>query len=96
VLLAATLIAGCSPPGERVGVATDSILFGDPSGPDEDYVVQVRATDEMRIERGCTGTLVAPNLVITARHCISNFVDEPFGCTSGGELSPSSTGGQTG
>jgi hypothetical protein len=34
--------------------------------------------------------------VITARHCISNFVDLPFACTSAGELSASSDGGETG
>lgn len=46
----------------------------------------------------CTGTIVAPNLVITARHCISTFTDGDFSCTINGFLdlsrprSPASAG----
>ncbi|HWA76018.1 MAG TPA: trypsin-like serine protease [Polyangiaceae bacterium] len=42
----------------------------------------------------CTGTLIAHNLVITARHCVSDFDELPFTCTSDGELTPNSKGGR--
>jgi hypothetical protein len=33
---------------------------------------------------GCTGTLVAPNLVVTARHCVSTSTPGDFSCTING------------
>jgi hypothetical protein len=40
--------------------------------------------------------MVAPNLVLTVRHCVSNYVDLPFSCTPSGDLTPDSKGGQMG
>lgn len=34
----------------------------------------------------CTGSLVAPNLVLTARHCISAYVEGQFTCDANGNL----------
>ncbi len=46
--------------------------------------------------QNCSGTLVAENLLLTARHCVAEFVDQPFSCTTDGELVPGSKGGQIG
>lgn len=72
-----------------------AIVYGQVSGPEDDSVVMTVAK-ESTVTYRCTGTLVAPNLVITARHCVSHFVELPFTCTSDGELTPSSRGGTMG
>jgi hypothetical protein len=43
-------------------------------------------------EGGCTAVLVAPNLVITARHCVASSTTGPFTCTPGGDLVGSGAG----
>jgi secreted trypsin-like serine protease len=67
VTLAAALAA--SPVG--------AITNGQPDGEGHPYVVVL--TDDWRTpgyyERFCTGTLVAPRLVVTAAHCLLEFVD---------------------
>jgi hypothetical protein len=73
----------------------DAILHGDPSGPEEDAVVFVIAKAS-RLTARCSGTLVAPNLVITARHCVSEYAANTFTCTPEGELAPGSVGGTMG
>lgn len=96
-LLAWVCAAGCTPSLEEgPGTTTLPVLYGTPSGADDDGVVQLRATNARGTALSCTGTLVAPNLVITARHCVTNFKPEPFACTADGELTPTSVGGETG
>jgi hypothetical protein len=48
-----------------VGQWHAAIFDSEPSSPDEDYAVLLLIGPS-----GCTGTLVAPNLVATARHCV--------------------------
>lgn len=36
--------------------------------------------------RACTGTLVAKNLVLSARHCVSYFTEGDFACTVQGDI----------
>lgn len=67
---------------------------GEPSGESDDAVVFVIAKGSHTSR--CTATLVAPNLVITAKHCVVEFSSEPFSCTSEGELTPGSRGGVMG
>ncbi len=42
------------------------------------------------VTHSCTATVVAPNMIITARHCVSPYVDGEFTCTSEGTISSSS------
>jgi len=98
VVLALGLV-GC---GEGVALGEDhraeraAVLNGELSGPEEDGVVSVTSVTEGLISRTCTGTLVAPNLIVTAQHCLSNFEDGFFSCTNDGELGPGSTAGLMG
>lgn len=71
------------------------MLDGTLSGPDEDMVVEVISRGDT-VTHTCSGTLLAPNVLITARHCVANFVDATFTCTSDGELAPGSVGGKMG
>jgi V8-like Glu-specific endopeptidase len=70
-VIAAALLAvacGVSPQdAEKTAAKSSSIIDGTASSIDQDSVVLI-----MINQRGaCTGTLVAPNLVLTARHCVT-------------------------
>jgi len=94
--LALPFACACAPsPGEATASHGEAVVYGAPSGPEEDAVVFVIARASTLTAR-CTGTLVAPNLVITARHCVAEFAPRPFTCTPEGELAPGSEGGTMG
>ncbi len=92
VTLAATL--GCSSPGERWNTSSQGIVGGDPSppGPD-DGVLLLRATADGEVL--CSATLLAPNLALSARHCVAYAGPPQFLCSETGELIPNAFGGGT-
>ncbi|HEU4534372.1 MAG TPA: S1 family peptidase [Polyangiaceae bacterium] len=51
--------------------------MGGRDAPEDEWVVQITAS-ETSIQ--CSGTLVAPNLVLTARHCVASFAVGEFAC----------------
>jgi MYXO-CTERM domain-containing protein len=64
---------------DRVGSLAQAIIAGRPSGASENATVFLSSS--------CSGTLVAPNLVLTARHCIlAGSGSRPLECLSNGEL----------
>ncbi|MCA9585509.1 MAG: trypsin-like serine protease [Myxococcales bacterium] len=72
-----------APAGERVGRAAQPVIAGQPS--DARAVVLLARYDEDGVRRGlCTGTLVADNLVLTARHCVS-VTESQVACAASGE-----------
>jgi hypothetical protein len=76
IILSAILLTACGLDGEdelAIGEVTEAITNGSP-----DLDTQVaNATVQLP---GCTGTLVAPDIVLTAAHCIDRVNDE--GCTA--------------
>lgn len=90
--LLATLGCGAEP-SEHLGRAEQGIVFGEPSSADQDGVLLLRAVPEGGNESLCTASLVAPRLLVTARHCVSYFNGEQFSCTVAGEAFDNPTGG---
>jgi hypothetical protein len=79
----------CSgPPSEApTALGTQPVVNGraSPAGTREDAIVLLRTPLEEG-ELVCSGTLVADNLVLTARHCVARGTPGPFICTPTGEL----------
>ncbi len=89
------LASGCEAPGRETAASTSqSILGGVLSDATEDAVLKIEATQSTAMHT-CTGALIAPNLVITARHCIADYVDQSFTCDANGDLT-SGPGGYIG
>ncbi len=88
VLVSVTLL-GCSSV-EPVARGSSAIVGGEPSPSSQDDVVllltEIQGTQGAYVEN-CTATLVAPNLVITARHCISPTSAGTFVCDADGSVS---------
>lgn len=79
-LLVLPLLVACSAPPdapeEDVAAGAQAIVNGTPSTATNDAIVRI----DLGTQGGfCTGTLIAPNLVLTARHCLSNM-DESTEC----------------
>ncbi len=97
--LALVAIAACSSApsreGENVAQAGEPIIDGTDSPPSQNFVVLiVHPVGSSPAEvYECTGTLVAPNLILTARHCVSATTDQGFTCDSNGN---GSSGGAIG
>jgi hypothetical protein len=68
------------------------ITHGTLSEPKDDAVVFVQGPNS-----GCTGTLIAPNVVLTALHCITDTADfAQIHCLPDGSLASDSSGGEIG
>lgn len=74
--------------------AEAALIGGEISGAVDDGVVQLLSQHDSGLKR-CTGALVAPNLVLTARHCVANHELGDFDCDAEGNL-VSATGGTMG
>jgi hypothetical protein len=90
-------IAGCGScpsqtPNDPISSAQEPIINGIPSDPSQDSVVFIAAVNS-NSSSACSGTIVAPNLILTARHCITTVKDEPFSCQADGSLNSNSKGG---
>lgn len=70
VLLLAACAVGADE-GEAIGTAAQPIVKGTPSTAADDATVFL-----LTATSSCTGTLLAPDLVLTARHCVSRLDDQ--------------------
>jgi hypothetical protein len=87
-----TLLFGCSdahpaaPLGQSSNTERAAVVGGERSGPGiEDAVLLLHGNVEGR-ELICSASLVAKNLVVTARHCVSHLTEGLFSCSAQGEL----------
>ncbi len=89
-------VSACGFTPESTEQTQEPVLNGVASGVEDNAVVKVIATQADMTMHTCTGTLIAPNLVLTARHCVVNSNALAFSCTSDGELVKGSPGGKLG
>jgi hypothetical protein len=84
---------GVAVPREQLSVERVAIVNGEASVPggSEDAVLLLRTMVD-GAELLCSASLVAKNLVLTARHCVAHLVQGPFNCTVQGELIDNPTG----
>jgi hypothetical protein len=68
------------------------IVNGEASDTTEDYVVRLESKAVGSNGENCTATLVAPNVVFTALHCVSYFGAGIFSCDPDGTLVPTKPG----
>jgi hypothetical protein len=84
-LLMAGTVAACGG-GTRpwLGHTSQAVLGGEASGADQDGVVLL-TMEEGDTWSSCTATLVAPSLIVTAKHCVVAIQPGDFFCTGDGE-----------
>ena len=85
--IAVTLLAACGQAEHEVefGMAQQPMIEGTPS--DENYAgVIYFETKQPSNKLSCTGTLVAPNLIATALHCVTSSVLGHFNCQPDGTI----------
>lgn len=82
--VAALSAVACAADGQfaadELAQQAQAILGGQPSGAEEDGVVYIDGG------LGCSATLVAPDVVLTALHCVAEFRPGPFLCGDDGNL----------
>jgi Trypsin len=85
-------LLGCS--GEPPLTALrERVVDGETSGAEQDGVLLLRGLLQDDKEFVCTCSLVAPNLVLTAQHCVSYLSEGIFACNARGELTDNPEGG---
>jgi len=84
--LALLALAACSDaPREHVSATSQAIVHGTNSDDSQNAVVLVVRYDAISKDgaAGCSGTMLTPKLVLTARHCVAT-TDEKAACASDG------------
>jgi hypothetical protein len=96
---ASLLVLGSCGGSERqpFGRERSAIIGGEPSPAGiEDAVLLLRATVPEQGDRLCGASLVAPNLVVTARHCVAYVTGGRFSCKANGQLDEDDPGADPG
>jgi hypothetical protein len=93
VLTASLLALACSSdPEAGFGIERAPIVNGEPSDEMDDKVVQIITRTSDTHAAGCTAMLIAPDVIVTALHCVS-YRENPTGtftCRADGSIVPDS------
>jgi uncharacterized protein (TIGR03382 family) len=80
---------GCgsnSPHSEQLGASSSAIIDGEPSTAEDDSAVAVANLPAGGGFNGaCSGVLISPNIVLTARHCVARTEEGGIACTKEGK-----------
>jgi MYXO-CTERM domain-containing protein len=90
-LTASALAIACSgDPEAGFGVERAAIVNGEPSGDEDDEVVNILARTSDTTVQDCSAVLIAPNVVLTALHCVVYRQDPnaTFSCNIDGTIRP--------
>lgn len=81
------LAIGCSAgsASEELGSTQSAIINGRPSGDDENAAVFINTILDEHTQSRCSGRIIAPGLVLSARHCFLNRKGDNVRCTPDGE-----------
>ncbi len=82
--LAVAMAAGCSsaPPAPEPSARTTSAIQGGTDDTTHQFVVAVYVDQGNGNGALCSGSLLAPNLVATARHCVANLASPTIDCAT--------------
>ncbi len=83
VALVSTGLPGCGGDFEEPTAHVRKPVVGGVPSPEEHNSIMM-----LQGERACTASLVAPNLMLTARHCVSDFDDGTYTCDPEGIVDP--------
>ena len=88
------LLGGCADAAqnERAGWSASAIVNGYRSEASDDSVVQLTAKPPNSTPAACSGVLIAPNIVLTAVHCVAQYNDGTFSCNADGTIDASNPG----
>src|SRR5689334_8896955 len=91
--MAFVAVIGCAEqaPGAGTGTSSAAIMGGSPSNDASAVLLFFAETNEGPYSQ-CSGVVVAPNLVMTAKHCTTRHKLGPMVCDSQGELVPDGSG----
>src|SRR4051812_23368152 len=87
IWMGCTLFVGLVGCAQDVAVSErrNAIINGEASGPDDDSTIAIALTTKSGQFQGlCSGVLVAPTLVMTARHCVSKVQPGAIACDEDG------------
>lgn len=84
VCLSSFVGCGGGDPGGPLGQQGSPIIHGEPSPESENAAVAVVLTSGGGLAGSCSGVIVAPTIVLTARHCVSKTAEGGLACTKEG------------
>lgn len=86
VVYVAPMACAGVPPNELEANALSALVGGSLSPAERDAVVFVRANHDDGAFDDCSGTLLSPRVLITAKHCVTLVQPGKFVCTGAGSL----------
>jgi hypothetical protein len=91
-------VACAGAPDTTTTFLNEAVVGGEASGASDDFVVRVTGRETRPLDDiSCSGTLLAPNLLMTALMCVAVFeVGAAYSCESDGSLQPGNDGGWIG
>jgi hypothetical protein len=81
------LVSSCAAHDDESATFAAAVVGGSEAQPGDEATVQLVASRNI-----CSGALVAPNLVVTAAHCVSAFRTGYFSCNAAGDLEQDGSG----